>query len=62
MAIATGAAQINATKNGRAIQRLVPIRAARASSWRVVRARSGERLGSILLPPQGVGLRPSRAP
>src|SRR5260221_13696116 len=36
-------AQIDATRNGRKIQKLLPIKAPRASSWKIVRARSFER-------------------
>src|SRR6266699_1743951 len=41
-------AQVDATKNGRTIQKLLRIRAPRASSCRVVRARSSDRLGCML--------------
>ena len=41
-------AQIDATRNGRTIQKLLTISAPRTSSWRMVRARSGGRSACIL--------------
>ena len=50
MATTIMVAQVNAIRNGLTIQKLAAISMPRASSWKVIRARSSDRSDSISLP------------